>query len=215
MLGWMERSMLLRHGPELLEPGAAKKNTRHQLIVATALLLQRRGFYGIGTSEILELAGAPRGSLYHHFPGGKTEVTAAAINWVSDEAVSHIQQLRQSGRDARTIIEVTAMGIGAWMETTDFGQGSLLAAMASCLNPNEEQLRAAVQSAYAALASEFEIAIRLDGIDGQTAKLIAESVVSEIEGATLLARAQRSSQPLQNASTRLTAQISSALRSAP
>lgn len=204
--------MLLRQGIEALEPGA-KRNTRHRLIVAAAILLQRRGFYGVGTNEILELAEVPRGSLYHHFPNGKSELTAAAIEWVGSEAIFHIRQLRLAGRDAGTIIDATAHGIAAWMEATNFSEGSLLAAMASCLGSDEERVRLSVNRAYEKLIEEFATAMRGDGVVKEEARSLAERVVSELEGATLVARARQSDQPLVAASDRLLSQLSRSMPS--
>ena len=52
--------------------------TRERLIAAMSDLLERRGFHGVGLSELLAQAQAPKGVLYHHFPGGKTALMKAA-----------------------------------------------------------------------------------------------------------------------------------------
>jgi len=54
--------------------------TRERLIAAMTDALRRRGLHGIGLTELLAQAGAPKGVLYHHFPGGKTELAVAAID---------------------------------------------------------------------------------------------------------------------------------------
>ena len=54
-------------------------DTRQRLVQASAALLQRQGLPGTGIKQILADAGAPYSSLYHHFPGGKDELAAAAI----------------------------------------------------------------------------------------------------------------------------------------
>ena len=57
-------------------------DTRDRLVQASAALLQRQGLTGTGIKQILAEAGAPFSSLYHHFPGGKDELAAAAIRRV-------------------------------------------------------------------------------------------------------------------------------------
>jgi TetR/AcrR family transcriptional repressor of lmrAB and yxaGH operons len=52
--------------------------------------LRTKGFHGVGLSELLAQAQAPKGVLYHHFPGGKTELAVAAID-----------QVRRSGASVR------------------------------------------------------------------------------------------------------------------
>ena len=59
---------------------ATPPGTRDRLIAAMTDALRRRGFHGVGVSDILQQAGAPKGVLYHHFPGGKAELAVAAID---------------------------------------------------------------------------------------------------------------------------------------
>src|SRR4051812_6112406 len=54
-------------------------STRERLIDATVSLMRTKGAAASGTKEILELAGAPRGSFYHHFPNGKDQLVLAAL----------------------------------------------------------------------------------------------------------------------------------------
>ena len=59
--------------------------TKDRLIRAAADLFRRRGYHGVGLSELLNAADAPKGSLYHHFPNGKSDLALAAATWASDE----------------------------------------------------------------------------------------------------------------------------------
>ena len=54
-------------------------DTRTRMIEATALLLRRRGYHGTSLNDILSASGAPRGSLYFHFPGGKDQLVIEII----------------------------------------------------------------------------------------------------------------------------------------
>jgi TetR/AcrR family transcriptional regulator, lmrAB and yxaGH operons repressor len=56
-----------------------ENRTKTLMIRAAADLMQRRGYVGTGVADILAQAEAPRGSLYHHFPGGKREIALEAI----------------------------------------------------------------------------------------------------------------------------------------
>ncbi|MFQ6551354.1 TetR/AcrR family transcriptional regulator [Aestuariibius insulae] len=58
-------------------------STRDRLIIHAAQLFQQRGYHGVGLTEILETAGVPKGSLYHHFPNGKADLAVAAADWAS------------------------------------------------------------------------------------------------------------------------------------
>ena len=51
------------------------------------VLLAQKGVQGTSFMDVLEATGAPRGSLYHHFPGGKDELVLAAMDEASREAL--------------------------------------------------------------------------------------------------------------------------------
>ena len=59
--------------------------TKDRLIRAAANLFRNRGYHGVGLAELLNAAQAPRGSLYHHFPNGKSDLALAAATWASDQ----------------------------------------------------------------------------------------------------------------------------------
>lgn len=48
--------------------------TRPRMIESTIALLRERGAAGMTIDAVLEHSGAPRGSVYHHFPGGRREL---------------------------------------------------------------------------------------------------------------------------------------------
>lgn len=59
-------------------------DTRTRLIQTAAKLFRQKGYHGTGMAEILTLAQAPKGSLYHHFPNGKPDLAKASAEWASD-----------------------------------------------------------------------------------------------------------------------------------
>src|SRR5215813_14477963 len=85
------------------------KDTRTRMIETTARLLQHRGYHGTSLSDILERSGAPRGSLYFHFPGGKDQLAIEATRAAVDEAT---EALRASLAEAKT----PGQGVRAYAE---------------------------------------------------------------------------------------------------
>jgi TetR/AcrR family transcriptional regulator, lmrAB and yxaGH operons repressor len=59
-------------------------STRDRLVAASAELFRQRGYHGVGLTEILKAAKAPKGSMYHHFPNGKPDLALAAADWASN-----------------------------------------------------------------------------------------------------------------------------------
>lgn len=64
--------------------------TRERLILAAASLFRNKGYSGTGLAELLAEAQAPKGSLYHHFPNGKSDLALAAADWASEQMLQLI-----------------------------------------------------------------------------------------------------------------------------
>src|ERR1700760_3884089 len=100
---------------------------KQTMIERTAVLLAKKGLQGASFSEILQASGAPRGSLYHHFPGGKDELVLAALEYAGDQALGYLDRL--SGKPAR---DVAAAFVSLWrsvLERSDFSAGCAVVAV--------------------------------------------------------------------------------------
>ena len=72
-------------------------DTRARLVHAMARALQHRGYHGVGLTELLEQAGAPKGVLYHHFPGGKQALAVAAVEATAAHIHASLDRLIDEG----------------------------------------------------------------------------------------------------------------------
>ena len=88
------------------------KDTRARMLDTTARLLQHRGYYGTSLNDILEASGAPRGSLYFHFPGGKDqlvlEATRAAVEEATQALRGTLATATTPGQGVRAFVEAAA-----------------------------------------------------------------------------------------------------------
>src|SRR5258705_13873654 len=75
---------------------------KRRMISSAMLLLARRGLQATSFTEVLEHSGAPRGSVYHHFPGGKDELVGAAIEYASTRALKLLDA--KAGAGAQVIV---------------------------------------------------------------------------------------------------------------
>jgi TetR/AcrR family transcriptional repressor of lmrAB and yxaGH operons len=82
---------------------------RQRMIERTAVLLAKKGLQGTSFSEVLQASGAPRGSLYHHFPGGKDELVLAALSNAGDQIMHPLNRLE--GKSAAVVAQTF---IGLW-----------------------------------------------------------------------------------------------------
>ena len=111
-------------------------------------LLQRQGYHGTGLNELLERSGAPRGSLYHYFPGGKEQIGAEAIARAGGQvaaAVVHLLRAKPSVADA---VEALAGLLAAGLEASAFERGCPVATTALEVTPRSEPIRAAAQASF-------------------------------------------------------------------
>src|SRR4051794_35443785 len=102
-------------------------DVRQRMIDSTAILLAKHGLSGTSFSDVLAASGAPRGSLYHHFPGGKDQLVLAAVGVAGDRAMNVLDRLE--GQPASDVAEAF---LGLWrsvLTVSDFGAGCAIAAV--------------------------------------------------------------------------------------
>ena len=109
---------------------AKSSDSKEKTLIAAAQLFCRRGYHGTALQDILAASGAPRGSLYFHFPRGKEEIAEGAVA-LGDKAVrAFIAQVATASRSAETFAINLARGMAARLEASDFREGCPLATTA-------------------------------------------------------------------------------------
>jgi TetR/AcrR family transcriptional regulator, lmrAB and yxaGH operons repressor len=165
------------------------------MICSAAALFGARGLSATSFSDVLADSGAPRGSIYHHFPGGKKQLAADAIRWTSEQVLAHIGAC--PGGSPR---EVLAWFIDLWRQSVAASGGTSgcpVAGIAIDTDNTDNDLMDAARTAFsdwtATLASQLQAA----GVPVQRAGPMATATLAAMEGALILCRAERSSQPLE------------------
>lgn len=174
---------------------APKPRTPDKLVRAALELFQMRGYHAVGVTEILDRAGCPKGSLYHHFPGGKAALAAAAIRWLTREIVETFESSAAREVAADILVERLFDGTGDWLDRTGFGSGALLSVMAQEVVPQEPELAAAIGAAQRAATAAFSKALAAGGAPGAP----AGPILAMLDGAVAQSRGQMSTAPLQDA----------------
>ncbi len=166
------------------------------MIRAAAELMQRRGWYGAGLNDILERAQAPRGSLYHHFPGGKA---ALATEGVRQTGLLFARQLTEAGADKTDIgsyLRALAELSGRDLTESAFEAACPVAAIALDAPQAEEELMAACNEAFALWLVAITDRLRPMMQRPDRADILARVVATTLLGGTMLARAGRTSELL-------------------
>jgi len=175
-------------------------SNRNRLLRAASDLIRRKGYEGAGLNEILEAANLPKGSLYYHFPGGKTELAEAATRWAGEGVERLVDRIFTEAADFRHGAVAVSTAIA---EHLDRGERLLACPVASILQAvaSETQLRGVGQTVFSGwIGCLTRHGERLGQADPQDA---AETLVMLMEGAWLMALAEQSSAPFQRLARRL------------
>jgi TetR/AcrR family transcriptional regulator, lmrAB and yxaGH operons repressor len=181
------------------------RTSRERLLDSAVDLLQRQGYHGTGLNELLERSEAPRGSLYHYFPGGKEQIGAEAIARAGGQvaaAVVHLLRAKPSVADA---VEALAGLLAAGLEASDFERGCPVATTALEVTPRSEPIRAAVQASFESWLAPLRERLEAAGFDRLQAARRADLAIATLEGALVLARARRDADVLRDAGRQLRA----------
>jgi AcrR family transcriptional regulator len=183
---------------------------RERMVVSAALLIRERGAHATAISDVLEHSGAPRGSAYHYFPGGRTQLLCEAVDYASEYVAALIRRAESSLELLDALIEKYRNQLLA----SDFRAGCPIVAVSVEAGEDRDRVAAMTERAAAAfnLWSDL-IAQRFvaDGIPPERATELAVFVTSAFEGAILLARVRRDLAPLDCARRQLRNSISAEL----
>jgi TetR/AcrR family transcriptional regulator, lmrAB and yxaGH operons repressor len=166
-------------------------DARDRMITGAARLLAQRGLQATSFSTVLAETGAPRGSIYHHFPGGKDEMVAAAIGATEQNVVALLDF--PPGTTVRQVVESF---LGAWrvlLTAADFHAGCALVAVTVAADTDEVRERAA--QAFGTWRTALAAALRKAGMDSPVAESTAALLLSACEGAVVISRAERDLAP--------------------
>lgn len=154
--------------------------TRERLIRAGVELFQAKGYHGVGIIEILAAAGAPKGSFYHHFPGGKEQLAVEAMAWLEGQVTAYLDDLAARGGDAREM--ATGIARHTVKGVRKRPRGSLLSVLTQDAAPESEAVAAAVRRYADALRSRLAAAEDAAFADQALAMILGAAVIARLEG---------------------------------
>jgi AcrR family transcriptional regulator len=169
-------------------------DSRQRMVTSAALLFREQGYSGTGFRDVVEHSGAPRGSIYHHFPGGKAELAEETVRWAGDVIA---RRLDRATRDADPVAALRTF-VAAWrevLETSDFRAGCPVVAVAVEADAGDGAVMAA-GDAFAEWERLIAGTLCDAGVARAEAARLATLVVAAIEGAIVLCRARGTIRPL-------------------
>ena len=175
-------------------------DTRQSMVLAAVELLRERGVDGVTLDDVLSRSGAPRGSIYHHFPSGRAQIIEEAAQ-LSGDAISRLISNAAPSGPAAVVDAFTAF----WrklLRQSDFAAGCPVVSIAVSAPPDS----ALAQHSNQIFRTWHELVtdcLTADGLDTAVARRLATTSLGAIEGAITMCRATSSLQPLEDVNTEL------------
>ena len=185
--------------------GSDHLSTRDRLVHAMARALQQRGYHGIGLAELLAEAGAPKGVLYHHFPGGKQALAVAAIEATAAHIAASLDRLIAARADPLPALQGWLALAQAQLDRSGFERGCPLATVALETTAADTAVRAALAQAFDGIRARLALLLCAAGVAAARAGGLAALVVAAYEGALMQARVAGSAAPMAEAAEALLA----------
>jgi AcrR family transcriptional regulator len=173
------------------------RSPRVRMVVSAALLIRERGAHATAISDVLAHSGAPRGSAYHYFPGGRTQLLCEAV----DYAGQHVGAIIAEAQSGLGLLDTLIDKYRSQLLDSDFRAGCPVVAVSVESGSEDDRERmdpvteraAAVFDRWTDLLAQRFIA---DGVAAGEATELAVFATSAIEGAIVLARVRRDVTPL-------------------
>jgi len=184
---------------------AKASSAREDLLDAATELFRARGYEGVGVAELLERSGAPRGSLYFHFPGGKEQIGVEAVERVGASIRTQFQALAAREPDLEHYVDAVFRSAAKTVKERSFDASCPIAAIASESSSRSPLLRAAVAETLASWEREVAAMAERWGMNAKAAAEFASAVITAMEGAMIMAKSKRTTEPMINAGKALKA----------
>lgn len=162
------------------------------MVVSAALLIRERGAHPTAVADVLAHSGAPRGSAYHYFPGGRTQLLCEAVDYAGGFMADRLANASSSLEALDSLFD----GHRKQLRDSDFRAGCpVVAVTVEAGDPDKpEQSGAVIERAAAAFARWHDALtqrLSADGVAESVAASLAMLVLTSFEGAIVVARASR------------------------
>lgn len=172
------------------------RSTRESILTAAAELMRRKGYAAVGMKDIAAASGAPIGSLYHHFRGGKVQIAREALINAGAAYGLLIPSIVDGFDDLGEAIDDVFQQAADDMAKTGFANMCPVASVAAEVADTVEDLRETTASVFTAWVDGGAAYFAARGLGQSTAREVTLALIAALEGGFVLARAMRTSEPL-------------------
>ena len=164
------------------------------MLVSAVEVLRERGAGGLTIDAVLERSGAPRGSVYHHFPGGRSQILREALQFAGEEMLAQID--RAADVSAVELLRQIAAVWGQVLLESNYTAGSPVLAAALDSGQDDPELSEVAAQIFRHWRTAATEAYTRQGLAPAEATALAHTTIAALEGAVALSRAMRSLDPL-------------------
>jgi AcrR family transcriptional regulator len=168
------------------------RTTRESILTAAAELMRSKGYGAVGMKDVVAASGAPIGSLYHHFPGGKAQIAREALINAGTAYGLLIPTLVDPHDDLGEAIASAATD----MAETGFANMCPVASVAAEVADTIEELRDTAAGVFTGWLDGGTAYFVARGVPNDEARDLTVALVGALEGAFVLARTLRDTEPL-------------------
>ncbi|MHA6630739.1 TetR/AcrR family transcriptional regulator [Pseudonocardia sichuanensis] len=187
-------------------------DTKARILHTTGELFRRQGYTGTGLKQIVAEAGAPFGSIYHFFPGGKQQLAAEVIRSSGRAYQDLVMALLDASPDPVVAIETSFAAAAETLVATGYADACPIATVALEVASTDETLRSATAEVFAGWVDAGTDRFVRWGFATPDARRLAIALITSLEGAFLLCRAARSTEALDAAAGAVVAAVRAAPR---
>ncbi|MGW3997551.1 TetR/AcrR family transcriptional regulator [Amycolatopsis sp. NPDC004772] len=173
-----------------------RTDTRQRMLDTAADLFQTQGYHATGLTQLTTAGGAPKGSLYFHFPGGKEQLAAEAVRLSSGRTGALLEAILNDAPNAATGIDRAVEALANFLTESDFQRGCPIATVALDAAATSEPIREACTDGYESWHGILSGYFAAQNLSAERADELATIVLAAIEGGLLLARTRRDLAPL-------------------
>jgi AcrR family transcriptional regulator len=185
--------------------------TKERIVDSTAELFRRQGYTATGVKQIVEQANAPFGSLYHFFPGGKSELAEEVIRSSGALYIELFATIALASEDVCGTVSDFFFAAAQTLSESNYTDACPIATIALEVASTNEQLRKATADVFDSWINAASAYFCASGIGAERARELAISMLCLLEGAFLFARAMRSTEPIKIAGEAATKAVDEAL----
>ena len=186
--------------------------TRQSIIEAAAASLAVRGYRGTGLKQVAADSGAPIGSLYHFFPGGKDEIAGAGLAWAAAGYATRVATVLVEREDPAEAVRHAFRRAAETLESSDYADACPIATVALEVASTNEPLRRTTGEIFEDWLRALDAWFAAAGIAGSECRPLSTMFLAALEGGFLLCRATRETTAMEHLGDQVAAAVEARVR---